>query len=476
MTSQTRPEALTWTALPAEIRCMILNTIANQKHPGWASFASVCREWQHVLEKANFRKMKLGVPCLDDFKHIATPQKREIIQHICLDIELPRYTSRCCSTRRSPSARISSIVTAGIHKLFDILNTWTPANDLALELNVYSPSDCEHWFRNIYLSSDDVEHDENTDALSSAWKIGRQFHDPQHGWQHGQQVTSPPKTAIQRLFRPILLDYLDPRPAQAVTCLIIRRQLRRCLDIVGLACLLRKLGRLQHMIFEPWAPLGDSDKIFRDLVVFEDSSELYDYFPKRKALSFLEADDICDPGERLDAGLASKSLGLQQLAASFIVDAEDLFRHCQSTWHWPNLQSLALTSQLLQEDWEKREKLEALLCQASILVRKMPKLHTFVLWNGGKGHAFAFVYSVDRGSASVTWRGTWHFNLSPRVVKSWQLAASGLPRSHCSELEVKHEDIHGVVTSHGDAIYRLKLPCQVIDPASLWQIRREAYS
>ncbi|KAK7953313.1 hypothetical protein PG988_014007 [Apiospora saccharicola] len=210
------------------------------------------------------------------------------------------------------------------------------------------------------------------------------------------------------------------------------------------------------------------------LVVFEDSSEFYDYFPKRKGLPHSEVDDTWyNPGEGLDAGLASKSLGLQQLAASFIVDAEDIFRHCQSTWHWPNLQSLALTSQLLQDDWEKREKLEALLCQASILVRRMPKLHTFVLWNGGKGHASTFIYREDRGSASVTWRGTWHLKLSPLVIKSWRLAALKLPRS---ELEVKQEDVSVAIKSHGDAIYRLNLPCQVIDPASLWQIRREAYS
>jgi hypothetical protein len=210
------------------------------------------------------------------------------------------------------------------------------------------------------------------------------------------------------------------------------------------------------------------------LTVFEDSYKFYDPFPKRQAhmpwFNLLDPSEGLDPSGGLGAVLASKSLDLQHLAISFMVNAEELFRHCQSTWSWSHLQSLALTSQLLQDDWEKRKQIEALLCRAGVFVPKMPKLHTFVLWNGGKAHACAFIYRIERGSASVTWRGTWHLELGPRVIKSWQLAASKLP---FSKLQIKQERIRGVTKSHGDAIHHLELPCQVIDPASLWQIRRE---
>lgn len=207
------------------------------------------------------------------------------------------------------------------------------------------------------------------------------------------------------------------------------------------------------------------------LIVFEDSYKFYDRFPKRPAHVpwFNSSDTIYG----LSAVFASKSLDLQHLAVSFMVNAEELFLQCQSTWTWPHLQSLALTSQLLQDDWGKREQIEALLCRASVLVQKMPKIHTFVLWNGGKAHACAFIYRIDRDRASVTWRGTWHLELSPRVVESWQLAASRLPSP---ELQLKQECIREAIRCHGDAIYHLKLPCQVIEPASLWQIRREVCS
>lgn len=255
MTSQTRPEALVWTALPAEIRYMIVNTIANQKHPGWASLASVCRERQHVLEKANFRKVRVGVPCLDDFKRIATPRKREIIRHICLDIKLPRYKPNRRAKLHPTAARINSIVTSGIWKLLFILSTWKPGNTLILEPQVSSPSDCEHWFKNIYLSSDDVDHDE--DVLSNTLRSGGQYHDPQHGWEHGRQVKAHPIAALEQLFQPSKLDLLSfPEvKVKAVTSLIIRRQLRRCITPLSVGRLLRAFDRLEHI---NWVPYGST--------------------------------------------------------------------------------------------------------------------------------------------------------------------------------------------------------------------------
>ena len=266
--AQRKLGALKWTSFPAEIRLMILSIIAYQKYPGWASLASVCREWQCVLEKANFYKMKLGVPCLDDFESMASPQKRGMIHHICLNVELPRYTSTCCSKRRSPSVQISSIVSSGIWKLFAILSTWRPATHLALEINVYSPSDCEHWFKNLYLSSDDLEHDgDATTADAARATIPRTIphHDLVHGWENGHQVKGPPRSAVLRLYRRIRLLFDETLPrVEAVTCLIIRRQFRRCISPLGMSQLLGSLGSLEHISYEPWAPYDPANREFHD--------------------------------------------------------------------------------------------------------------------------------------------------------------------------------------------------------------------
>lgn len=205
------------------------------------------------------------------------------------------------------------------------------------------------------------------------------------------------------------------------------------------------------------------------LTIFEDSYTFYDAFPKRPA--HIPWFNLVDPSEGLGAVFASKSLALQHFAISFMVNAEEIFRHCQPTWSWSHLQSLALTSKLLHhdDDGEKYRQIEALLCRAAVFAKNMPKLRTFILWNGGKAHACAFIYRMERDSASVTWRGTWHLDLGVRVIRSWQIVASKLP---CKP-QIKQECIRGVIESHGDAIHHLQLPCQVIDPRSLWQIRRE---
>ncbi|KKP06624.1 hypothetical protein THAR02_01221 [Trichoderma harzianum] len=477
-----------WEYLPLEIRILILGKLANQKHPGWASLASVCKEWQDVLEKINFHKISLQVSCLDDFA-LLSPQTRKLVHHIYFRVELPRYTYKCCSKRRSRLIDINPIVTDAISKLFSILSSWEPAGNLALELNVYSPSDCEHWFKNIHLSSDNVDHEE--DATPTTWT------DPQHGWFHGQQVEDPPDFAIQRLFKPIRLNLRESLPqVKAVTRLIIRRQLRRCISVGSFARMFRKLNHLEQISYEPWAPYDDDQRDWENqvcafgmrhlpdthnsLTIFEDSYRFYDRYPSRSTPMVWH--DSVDSSNNIQAVLASHSLKLQHLSISFMVNAETFFRQCQSTWAWPRMQSLALTSKLLRHEAEDhdsitdhRSPITDLLRRAGVLAQQMPMIHTFVLWNCEKAHACAFIYRVERGTASVTWRGTWKLKLQSHVVNEWQVVASKR-RMHRSELQLKQEDIKAAIRCPGDAIYHLKLPCQVIEPTSLWQIRREGHT
>jgi hypothetical protein len=98
----------------------------------------------------------------------------------------------------------------------------------------------------------------------------------------------------------------------------------------------------------------------------------------------------------------------------------------------------------------------------------MPKLQDLVLWNGKRGEACAFIYhkeSQSRDKASLTWRGTWDFNLDD-VAKWWQ--------KNLGPVQVKYVGLQKeIIHSHGDAIYHLRLPRDVIDPESLRQIRQE---
>jgi hypothetical protein len=61
--------------------------------------------------------------------------------------------------------------------------------------------------------------------------------------------------------------------------------------------------------------------------------------------------------------------------------------------------------------------------------------------------------------------------MHPHVVETWGRLADENARS---ELRVEKELLIGdMIRSHGDAIHYLKLPHGVIDPESLWQIRKE---
>ncbi len=63
-------------------------------------------------------------------------------------------------------------------------------------------------------------------------------------------------------------------------------------------------------------------------------------------------------------------------------------------------------------------------------------------------------------------------DFSPRVVAVWKrVAFEGYSRH---PLRVKREQVHcDAMRSHGDAIHPLDLPCWVVAPESLWQIRKE---
>lgn len=214
----------------------------------------------------------------------------------------------------------------------------------------------------------------------------------------------------------------------------------------------------------------------RTLCVFEDSQRFYDALPPRlfqpHHLHLYGQGGWLDPGHSIEATFAYKSRELQHLAVSFIVNAEEVFRNCRKIWTWPQLESLALTSQLMQDEYEYFPMIDSLICQAAVIVRRMPKIHTFVLWNGGRQNACAFIFRMVRDDASITWRGSWRWEMTPRALERWQLTASTLSSSDRG-LQIREEPIRHRIECHGDAIYHLNLPCSVIDPASLWQIRRE---
>ncbi|KAI5861472.1 hypothetical protein GGS23DRAFT_606331 [Durotheca rogersii] len=405
----TRQRPVCWTSLPAEIRLMILDAITQQKHPGWASFASVCKEWQSVIERRNFHRLKLRASCLNDFERIIV-RPRELVRHICLDIELRKYTCRTCE-KSERLGQNSLVFTKGIEKLFRILSTWKLANGLTLELNAYSPSDSDHWFKNYYFTS---SNDGNGDATSTHFtqETNRKWHNPEHDWANGRQHTTPPS--------------------------FVKRHLPQTL---------KRISAFEDFSEDIVAALGGAVPA---------SSWSWSFLSHTAPGAILvSASRVVEP--QLGAAFAARSLDLEQLSVSYMVNARDFFQACTPTWTWERLD---------------RKEIDALLFNAGITALRMPKLQTLVLWNGHTENACAFIHHTGKDHASVAWRGTWNMDLSPRVVELWRRVAFEGHSRHA--LRVDKQRARGVIESHGDAIYHLNFPCQVVSPVSLWQIRKEA--
>lgn len=240
-----------WASLPAELRLMILNVLVRDC-TGLASYASVCKEWQVIIEKKNFRRLKLGASCLDDFEKM-TGRCKGLIKHVWLNIELHRYTCRCCVYMESYTRmrNNNTVIQNAISKLFSILSKWNqPGNELTLELSSQSPSDSEHWFKNCYFGVRDE--DEDVIFGNQLQDTTSTLHDPKHGWVNGQQVEVS-IAALNRLYEHIELDFRKSLPeVHSVTRFILRRQCRRRFSPKSLSVLLHKLPRLEHIIYEPW--------------------------------------------------------------------------------------------------------------------------------------------------------------------------------------------------------------------------------
>lgn len=176
----------------------------------------------------------------------------------------------------------------------------------------------------------------------------------------------------------------------------------------------------------------------------------------------------------IDTGhaLVEAGLGLEHLAASFVSDASYFFDACQQWNIWPRLESLALTTNILNSQ-QQSVYINDLLETVALVTTKMPRLKSMELWNGSAGFAGVFQYQIFQsdGTAKITWRGTWDLPIEPRVLNAWQAVAS--VRVGCN-LQVVTEILDAVViTSYGDAIRCLGLLNTVVHPVSLWQIQKE---
>ncbi|KAL3478451.1 hypothetical protein BJX99DRAFT_245588 [Aspergillus californicus] len=455
-----------------------------------AGFATVSREWQTVIERHNFARIKLTSSRLADFSSIIH-RNRALVRYIWLCLELEEYDCRECAPRVQELMGISNedntLITTAFLDLFSILSAWAPNGNLQLDISVHSPSDSEHWFK--YLTfGPDTPSDECDRDICAEQSMLVKLDDHKHDWPTGPRIRrqdlAPLRAGILKVFDRIMGEgpFVDDEQENqwwqqlplvpVVTGVLLRQQTRRRWKPTALAQMFARLPRLQEIHYEPWRPWTENDQrwtdeSFQSLLESLDSSRLwrlvlFEDFNLQYPLVFINTLDYGEPCRiptpDVNRAVAKASLELEHLSASYI--------------KWPSLTSLTLTSQLLSPH-ACPVKIDNMLRAAAAAAMKMPNLETVEIWNGHRGWAMLFRYQLHRGRPVViTRRGTEEFALRPPVVQAWEAVA--LKRGLGSTIVVEELlDAGTVIRSHGDAIHHLKLLNPVIRPASLRQIRME---
>lgn len=138
--------------LPPELRAAVIESLVDHWRHGdeptsIAPYASVCREWQAIIERHNFSLLRVTQNCLDEFKTSMVGSRRGILTQINLYVTLPTYDNDPCEKKETweDKAENNRCFTKAVLGLFRILSSWTleeaHRGGIDLILSIYSPSD-----------------------------------------------------------------------------------------------------------------------------------------------------------------------------------------------------------------------------------------------------------------------------------------------------------------------------------------------
>lgn len=258
---------------------MILKTLL-QDGCSLASFATVCREWQMMIEQHNFARIKVTLPRLANFRSM-TRRNRALVRYIWLCVELQKYSCAQCAPhwfmfhQRKISNTDNILIIIAIQSLFSILSTWKPNGNLLLDISVHSPSDSEHWFKYLTFEPDFPSGELDPD-LYTKQSIPAKLDDHQYDLNTVPSHCETAKNAIHNIFNGSIgegpIDDNDlcnvwwkQLPiAPVVTGLLLRQQTHRRWWPSILARITTRLPRLQEFWYEPWREWFDTMQEFTD--------------------------------------------------------------------------------------------------------------------------------------------------------------------------------------------------------------------
>ncbi|KAH6604783.1 hypothetical protein Trco_006490 [Trichoderma cornu-damae] len=478
--------AASWHTLPFEIRDIILGLIcSNTNRRTTSRFASVSREWQMYFEPILFRRLVLGQRCIRDFGRIVRQHRRSMVEHIWLRVELFEYNCpRCeCPEKPSEAKENNQIFTAVLYRLLEVLSTWSKGGQhgvanggFVLELSVHSPSDTGHHF-NYPFGKEVYPNRLNEQCTIDEYRA------------YVDVATRRPLHSLHGLENITLEHMIHDYPS-------LNKNAQRRFDIF-----LRNLGSLKSLSiygdhkpcqenrYQPYGmlpflgrTLADESHSFEHLSVafLADAKDFFhDFWPGYSPTSI----DISRSG--VQRALFSRLPDSQRQALgnprkSFVYERR-LLREYKLVYgnekipcsiykpQWPNLESLALTSSLLQKGTEIHAKaINHLLQAAAAAAMEMPKLQTMEIFNKGFSDVFVFQYCRSlEGLPTITLSSTWRHVPASDVLKAWDLVA----HKHTGrEIELTMKGLRTFFfKSHGAVVSILKLRRLILHPVSLCQ-------
>ncbi|KAF5537697.1 Oxoglutarate iron-dependent oxygenase [Fusarium phyllophilum] len=503
----TRTTMVSWNQLPPEIQRSILDSLYQQyrhKH----IYAAVCSEWRTFMEERTFRTlritqrrllgledprlyanlfgnlhhMRLVYPLLMGLKDLS-PRRRAAIQHLWLNIELLGPYCPECVGYPTP-IHFNAIFPQAeyyLYRLFQILSSWDcTERGLTLEFNAYCSLEQSHWLKNWFIG-----------CPGESRRIPTLTVDERHCWRRLTEASI--AWAIDSCFHPISLAYDMKLPlADAVTKFVIRRYCRNRFRPSDIARLVNACPRLLHLHLETWEHSNARDITSQNPMTGRPQYDLIANIHPSTLRTLTVFQDFCHEYVRLARQLygdtrvyvdyrrwvrentkqfAARSLDLEVLSVSFLIEAEYFFSDCQPDWTWKNLETIILTTGRFTHDLVT-EAVSVLLQDAAQVALRMPRLETMVLWNAKRmHHATSFTYRRTKMSATIAWCSTVDLDFDLCTVRAWEEVARkhGQPYLWTEKRRIGRVEI----ISHGHAIRLLELPPQVIDPESRRQIEKE---
>ncbi|XXH03470.1 hypothetical protein Hte_009875 [Hypoxylon texense] len=485
-----------WRNLPMETKTMILQSVGKS-----AIYASVCREWQAILEPKHFERILLSQGRLSDFARIVQGPRRKLVRHIWLRVQLPTCgCPECAEWESRRECKENNKIF--LHTLSDLLATlgqWEKpqgldGKGLTLELCRYSPKDA--------VKEIDFAHDPYSESPQELRTLaGTEQGNLFHGWQGGARVMGSPFINKQAGSPPTSdsrISLMAGPMVHVVTTLLIRRQYYRDIHPFLVYIMIRRLPKLENIIYERpdlSSPIGSSlNSIMREVkakeslkqvAIFQDYNEeeqqvVRAYLSALSALSPAEGMEIMNrkraKEREIGFNVMNGSRHLEHLSMSFLSEAQEFFHDfwppnndISLGWKWEKLVTLALTSDFLDPD-QARPKVNDLLQAAGTAAQNMPKLRVMEIWHGKEvSHGCLFRYCTDDTSSTITWQSSWTMKLETRVINSWTKMVRQNTRHE--NVRVAYESLKMDGTQFPASVLRhLQLKDRILHSVSLRQI------